>query len=295
MRAATISAADALESFARRLKRRAERPAIVRNATIGELEAAGWAGIEPVFVLSTGRTGTALLSELLLLAGGADVHHAPRPELVRVSRRAYEEIGGNLDLFVEVFKTAREELVLESVRHGRRYVETNNRVTFLAPAAAVAFPEARFVHLTRHPATFVRSGIRRNWYGGGHHHDIGRIVPVGDDPAVALWEGWGPVAKIAWLWNETNRFIADFLAGVPVERQVFARSEDMFGDVATARTLLEFCGVAPPGDETIAARIRTPVNVQKTGDFPDYESWSGDERRTLREIAVLAEPFGYDI
>lgn len=290
-----ISAADALESFAKRLKRRAERPAVVRKTTLGELEANGWTGVEPVFVLSTGRTGTALLTELLLLAGGADVHHAPRPELVRVSKRAYEEIDGNLDLFVEVFKTAREELVLQSVRRGRSYVETNNRVTFFAPAAAVAFPEARFIHLTRHPGAFVRSGMRRNWYSGTHDHDIGRIVPVGDDPGVARWDGWDRVARVAWLWNETNRFIVDFLATLPAERHFFARSEDLFVDVATARGLVEFCGVTPPADSAIAARIRTPVNVQSSGDFPPLEEWSEADRATLRAVATLAGRFGYDV
>jgi hypothetical protein len=168
-----ISAADALESFASAPGRAGRPRSWRRYRRLGQQAGR----VEPVFVLSTGRTGAALLTELLLLADGVDVHHTPRPELVRVSRRAYEEIGGNLDLFVEVFKTAREELLLQSVRRGRRYVETNNRVTFFAPAAAVEFPDAKFIHLTRDPATFVRSGLRRNWYSGTHHHDIGRIVP----------------------------------------------------------------------------------------------------------------------
>jgi hypothetical protein len=278
MRAAMISAADALESFAKRLKGHAERPSIVRQTTIGELEATGWVGVEPVFVLSTGRTGTALLTELLLLADGVDVHHAPRPELVRVSRRAYEEIGGNLDLFVEVFKTAREELLLESVRRGRRYVETNNRVTFFAPAVAVAFPDAKFIHLTRNPATFVRSGIRRNWYSGTHHHDIGRIVPVGDNPAVELWAGWDRLARIAWLWNESKRFIADFLATLPGSRHVFVRAEDLFSDVVTARSH-QILGAAAgrwrdrgAGPDTVNVRRReTPAR-----------GWSNHGRRCAR-------------
>jgi hypothetical protein len=290
-----ISTADMLESFAKRLKRRAERPSIVRRTTLAELEATGWRGVEPVFVLSTGRTGTALLSELLQLAGGVDVYHAPRPELVRVSRRAYEQIGSDLDLFVEVLKTSREELVLQSVRHGRVYVETNNRVTFLAPAAAVAFPEARFIHLTRDPTSFVRSGMRRNWYSGTHHHDVGRIVPVGADPAAAAWEGWSRPAKIAWLWNETNRFIVDFFATIPAERHLFARAEDLFTDVDTARSLVEFCGARPPDDAVIAARIQAPVNVQRTGEFPSSDAWTDSERATIREITTLAGRFGYTI
>jgi hypothetical protein len=295
MRAVMISAAESLETLAKRLKRRAERPTIVRRTPIGELEAEGWVGVEPAFVLSTGRCGTGLLTELLLLGGNVDVHHTPRPELVRVSKRAYEQIAGDRDMFVEVLKTAREELLLQAVRRGRTFVETNNRVTFLAPAAAAAYPDAKFIQLIRHPAAFVRSGIRRNWYSSTHDHDIGRIVPVGDDPAAAQWEHWDRFAKIAWLWNETNRFIDDFLQTLPEERRAFARAEDLFTDVATARRLLEFCGVEPPADRVIAARVRTPVNTQTSGEFPVPEEWTDEQRALLRSIATLAEHFGYDV
>jgi hypothetical protein len=53
--------------------------------------------------------------------------------------------------------------------------------------------------------------------------------------------------------------------------------------------------VRPPADGVIAARIRTPINVQKTGDYPPPEEWSEAERATLRTIATLAGRFGYDV
>ena len=45
---------------------------------------------QPVFVLSTGRCGTELLTNALKLDKAALVHHAPFPELVYLDRWAYE-------------------------------------------------------------------------------------------------------------------------------------------------------------------------------------------------------------
>jgi hypothetical protein len=295
MRGMLIATADRLEAVGTKIKRRADRRRVADRVTLGELEARGWTGVAPTFVLSTGRCGTRLLTELLEAGDGAAVHHSPRPELVRVSRRAYEQIDGNRDLFVEVLKSAREELLHEAVRYGQAFVETNNRITFLAPAAATAFPEARFIHLIRHPADIVRSGIRRGWYSGQHAHDLGRIEPVPGTPAAEGWRERDPIWKIGWMWNETNAFIDRFLATLPEERYIRSRAEVLFNDVDEAERLVRFCGIAPADAAHVRALLSRPVNAQRTGDFPKVDQWTDAQRELLRDAAPLATAYGYDI
>jgi hypothetical protein len=295
MRTALIATADAFESFGSRLKKRADRRRVVNTATLSDLESRGWTDVPATFVLSTGRCGTKLLSELLEVAGGAAVHHASRPELVRVSKLAFERIDDEPELFAEVFKTAREELLHESVRYGKAYVEPNNRVTFFAPAISKLLPDSRFVHLVRHPADIVRSGIRRNWYLGSHAHDFGRIVPRAGTPAADRWDERSQLWKIAWMWQATNEFIERFKEDVGPERVLFVRAEDLFDSADAAAETLRFCGVEPPPSSNIEVIIGRPVNAQKTGDFPRFDQWSDEQRAELRDAAPLALQYGYDV
>jgi hypothetical protein len=294
MRGALISAADALDRTSTRIKRRSDRKKRVSNVTLGELEARNWSGARPVFVLSTGRTGTKLFSDILEQTGEADVHHAPRPELVRVSKRAWEEIGSNPELFEEVVKTAREELIVEALRYGHTFVETNNRITFLAPAVATVFPESAFIHVVRHPADFVRSGIRRGWYEGSHAHDVGRIRPI-SGPLAESFDSLDQIAKIGWLWNETNQFIENFLATIHDGRILRTTSEKLFSDPAEVEQLLRFCCVQPPSRASIAARLARPVNAQSSGSFPKFSEWSEEQRSLLRNACPLAAKYGYEL
>lgn len=291
-----MSPIEALERLNERRRRRAERRRVVRNVTLGDMEAERWVSAEPTFVLSTGRCGTKLLTQLLETCEHVAVHHAPRPELVRQSRRAFEEGDESPELFDEVIKTAREELVLDAIRYGNAYVETNNRVTFFAPAIERVFPSARYIHLVRHPADIVRSGIRRGWYGGQHAHDLGRIHPLAGDPLTGdAWDSLDPIARIGWMWQQTNAFVERFLADVPASRKLFATAEQLFGDVAIAATMLEFCHVDPPANSAIAAQLKRPVNAQRGGDFPLLADWTDIQRELLRDQVPLAANYGYEL
>lgn len=295
MRSVLLSAADTLESVGTRLKRRSDRRRVVDTRSLADLELEGWADVRPVFVLSTGRCGTKLLSELIETAGGAAVHHAPRPELIRVSRRAFEEIDHTPELFAEVIKTAREELIHEATRYGKVFIETNNRVTFFAPVVRSVFPEARFVHLVRNPADIVRSGIRRGWYTGAHAHDLGRIHPLAGTPDAESWDSWDPIERIGWMWQQTNEFIERACSDIDDGAHMRIRAEDLFADPNAAAALLEFMGVPALDPQRIAAVTSRPVNAQRTGDFPTYADWTPQQQQMLRDRTPLASSYGYEL
>jgi len=86
------------------------------NLTLADCFTQKWKNVRPAFVLSTGRSGTLLLNRLLLLSPQAFAVHQPKPELIRVSKLAYEKIYQSPEVFEEVFRTAREELMFEAAK-----------------------------------------------------------------------------------------------------------------------------------------------------------------------------------
>jgi len=196
-------------------------------------------------------------------------------------------------LFAEVFQSAREEYLLAAARRGLRYIETNNQITFFAPIIPRVFPNSVFIHLVRHPADFVRSGVRRKWYTGNHSHDIGRIVPRSGALAKE-WDSFSQVAKIGWLWNETNRFIEEFAKQQP-ERCLTLKAEGLFAATEESKRVFDFLELTGYNRKAVDRIIQKPANPQRKGSFPKYADWKDEDRDALQRVAPLAVKYGYEL
>lgn len=288
-----LAIAEQLESLGKLFRGAADKVLPTRRIMLADCERQHWRNIRPpCFVLSTGRSGTLLLTRLLQLSPDAYPLHEPRPELFRTSRRAYEEIHRTPEIFREVFKSAREEYVLRAAQLDRVYIETNNQITFFAPVIADVFPGAPFLHLVRHPGDFVRSGIRRKWYEGSHSHEIGRIVPA-DKAGKTAWEGWSQIKKIGWLWNETNSFIEAFAQTLPDGRMMLVKSEDLFREADVAEAIFRFLNLTGYDRKRVGRVIGKPMNVQRKGHFPHFDEWSEADKTALARVTPLADKYGY--
>ena len=209
----------------------------------------------PVFVLSTGRVGTMLLTRLFELEKGLYIEHEALPEMLYTGKLAYAD-PSNIEFTKGAFMAGRYEAIRDCQLQNLRYVETNNRLTFFAPAMAVLFPNAKFIHLLRHPDSFVSSGIQRNWYTGKTITDEGRIAPAKDLGIERQQD------KIAWLWNATNAFIDDFKEGAGKDRTLTVRSEDLFSNTEEAERILNWLDFK--ADKTSIQKVlNRPVNTSR--------------------------------
>lgn len=286
-----LKSARFFDTLSRKANGAATKLMPTQQVSLGRCEAENWQNVRPCFVLSTGRAGTLLLTKLLELSPHVQVAHQPQPELIRASKLAYENIKQQPEVYRETFKSAREELLLDALSQNNVFVETNNRITFFAPIIKDVFPNAVFIHLVRHPGSFVRSGIRRNWYSDQHEHDIGRILPQTDE----LKERWGdfsPIEKIGWLWNETNQFIEDVRSNTPAADFLFVKAEELFKDVRITQKIYEFLNVDCPSISLLEKNLK-PVNVQKKGEYPPYREWPDSHKKALKRLAPLMEKYGY--
>jgi hypothetical protein len=251
-----------------------------------------------VFVLSTGRAGTQTLAALVQLAPNLSAHHEPSPRMYGLGRECYAHAGSPdvAAVFREALIVARQAAFDRALSERRGYVETSPQTTFLAYAIAAVLPQSRFIHLVRDPREVVRSGMRRGWYAG-HHYDRFRIVPRADDPVRAQWNALDPLAKNAWLWAETNRFIMSFLSELHSARHIRVRAEDMFAaDPPTLDAIFGLLGRKTPDMEVVESILAAPMNAQIDGRFPRPADWSPAQRATFLDHAgVTARALGYEL
>lgn len=238
----------------------------------------------PCFVLSTGRCGTELLTKLFELNTGIKTYHQPIPELVYYSNYAYKNYSRKHGELKTAVDTARYELIRDSFILKKKYIETNNRITFFAYQLAELYPKARFIHLIRNPESFIKSGLRRNWYTGRNPHDEGRIEL--NEPE---WLQYSNLKKIAWLWNETNQFIEDFKETVSEERTITVFAENLFRKAEESRRIFDFLNLPAPDENKLKKLISKPVNPgsKKIIEF------SNKDRDEIKGVIPLAREYGY--
>lgn len=246
-----------------------------------------------LFVLSTGRCGTGLITELFCHSTKLRVEHNPKPELEYASSIVHRDNVNEDALIVAVLAARFDLFFLDTFLRGKMYVETNNRISFFAPALAKLLPNAKFVHLVRDPADFVRSGMCRGYYEQGvvQHQRL-------DGAGYAPWNNFSRLEKIAWEWNEINRKIEDFKSHADVDRVLTMNSESLYKDPQSTMHLFEFLQIENPfegkkGLRSLKKLLSNPVNKQKAGYFPKYKDWNDSDKQAFLRIVTLAPMYGY--
>ncbi len=245
----------------------------------------------PIFFLSTGRSGTELITRALALAKETLVHHKPTPELVYGGMLAYR-MRHKTSMSEAAFLTARFDLISDAVLRDRIFIETNFRITFFAYAIQSLFPNARFIHLTRDYRAFVKSAVQLSFYQNTFT-DFGRIQPL-TDPEMSLWQSWSPAQKAAWFWNETHNFIDEFSKEVPRDRFLRISAEDLFEDVEFLEHIFTFCGLKKVSRRKLTKLLSSPINSKKDKKQAAANSIGSHELDQLNEWVPVARRLGYD-
>ncbi|RMF16452.1 MAG: hypothetical protein D6761_06250 [Candidatus Dadabacteria bacterium] len=245
-----------------------------------------------IFVASTGRCGTAMLTALLEHDVRNRVWHKPAAELGYPSTISYRDFHDQPDRIAELVFHARFDMISDAGLRGYRYVETNNRITFYLPGLLRLLPHAKVIHLIRDPFAFISSGVRRKYYQNSLG-DLSRIRPRPGDAHSDDWAQWSPQVRCGWLWNETNQWIEDAVTELPANQLLRLRAEDLFHDPATARGVLDFCETEAP-ERLIRKLQHNPVNAQG-GRGLQYSDFSEADRMLIRRLTPLRKKYGYSL
>jgi sulfotransferase family protein len=243
-------------------------------------KAAGVAHLTQVFVVGTGRSGTKSLADLLSSIPGCRVRHELQPPLLSEAIAYLEDRLAHNEI-VELLRRTRAP---ESVGGERLSGESNNRLSFVLPALAEAFPNARIVWLIRdgrdvvssmqerrvyHPdEAKLRRERGREWAGTRIHADAVGDLPPGE------WARLDPFGRSCWYWSYTNRLIARDLGRLGV-RSLLVKLEHL---VPSWPLMGDFLGL-PPGLPT-----QIPHSNRSSRSPMRWTLWSSGQQALFREL-----------
>lgn len=228
------------------------------------------------FVVSTGRSGTQTLAELLDRSPDCVCPHEPEPRLLM---EAMQYLYGKLphDEAVALLRRTRP-----TIQTDKQYGESHHHLSLMIPALHDAFPQAKFVWLIRDGRKMVASLYARGAYKGyrfsategGILWETTRIRGdrVGDMSTLTWW-GLSRFEKCCWHWDYRNRFSEQKLKECSCDwmlirlEELEARSGDLF----------EFLGLQPPVEMNVKhLNVAKPVSGRR--EMPqDWREWNGEQ------------------
>lgn len=225
----------------------------------------------PLFILSTGRTGTTWLASVFEHAGARAVHE-PGPRWLRLVGNAHAAGAMTRERAARIVRRVRLELVSPPTFDGRPFVEANSLVSGLAGPLLDAFADAHVVQIVRDPVGYVGSALA--W---GQYRLAGRVLNVVPYRRLAApqFDPWSPVARmrwarrdqfdrLCWTWMAQNRAMRTQGEGNP--RFSIVRFEELTDRDAGTSTLHRLFGLASL-DADVDAAVRG-ANSMKNESAP---------------------------
>ena len=217
----------------------------------------------PIFFLSTGRCGTKWFSNLLQKDKNNAIFHSPTPTLAKQSKKIFKLYYENNfiidpfieDLLKELIFASRENYFRYTYKTNKRYIETNNYITFFAPILKTIFPDAIFIELTRDPLSFIKSAYNRNYYSNSIEDNKRPTDTLNNKQ----WNKYNRIEKIAWLWNNTYKYIETFSNNQNTNTIRFNFNQLTFENVSKLLNILSI----NISEKQILKQIPNKVNTQK--------------------------------
>lgn len=236
----------------------------------------------PFFIVSSGRSGTAMLQKSLSGVSGVEMHHEYMVQIIQpLAVRRYLGLVDDAEC-----RRIIDETYGAAIRctDARAWGDSSNKVSWLIPDLAAALPEARFVHLVRDGRKVASSYFhklgdecydsRSNTIMQAHYD--GTVpppppekkywwpVPRKNDPDAAPFRGFDQFERIAWHWATINGVILEELAKLAANRTLFVKLEELRSAPSQVRSLYDFLGLSYR--DTHFAQFARPHNVNKPED-----------------------------
>ena len=266
------------------------------------LPLASWSGVEPGFIVSTGRTGTLRLAEVLAEATESVlVLHEPPPDLFDLGEAvACGDLG--FDSAARSLRRLRQPQANRLRRQGSdAYVESNNNAGYLPQVIRAVFSEPRFIHVVRDGRSTVRSlysnvvpsrrSARHNALFMDHDDHRCRLSALDfpDDPLSGEWQELSRFERVCWYWAKKNALIREALGDA--DDFLVIRFEDLFDREAGFPgfwRMVEFLGLRSRltrSEGDVRALLTKRSNRADRYLLPPHDEWSTDLRDRFLRIA----------
>lgn len=241
----------------------------------------------PVFILSTGRTGTQFLANYFALDPQVYAVHEPSPSLgLRFWTVAYLEEGVDRSMMTATLRRYRTGF-FKNISHPI-YIESNNFLAGFAESLIEVFDDPLLIHIVRDPRTYVRSAIN-NGATVGLKGLANRLVPYAHLDLERTSEH-PEIDRSARYWTLLNKYLHD--VGQEYAFYFWFRFEDLFVDNSVHfRRLVDVVGA---GDDMDSIEWSRKVNKSPKDLMPRWDEWSEGQKRVVIETCgdTMAH-FGY--
>jgi hypothetical protein len=237
---------------------------------------------QPIFIVSSGRSGTAMLHKVLS-AAGVDMHHEYMVHIVQpLGVKRYQ---GWIDGAAAQATLRQTHAAAVHYSRASHWGDSSNKLSWLIPDLAAVLPSAKFVHLVRDGRKVVSSYFHKlsdECYDDAssaallaYARNTVTIAPPPEkkywwplprngDPRAREWDSFGQFERICWHWSEINRTILAALRNLPGDRQLFMTLEQLEASSRQLQTLFAFLGLAYEARHH--ALFARPHNVNRPED-----------------------------
>lgn len=233
------------------------------------------------FVVSTGRSGSATLAEVLNRHERCRCEHEPRHNMIRISTQWLHGELSEAQVRAELSANFNDCSVYPvSLVCG----ESDHKYGNLIPFLADLMPEAKFVWVIRDAEKVVASSVGRGWFDDYEYGYAAQPVrPEFSEPKWSEYRGNGHLAGVfseeewrgmsafernCWYWRFWNEKIESDLAQLPQNRWSFVRLEELSDSMGDLQQFLQL-----PGD-----RLEVTVENKARHDKVTRHSWSEQDK-----------------
>jgi hypothetical protein len=240
------------------------------------------------FVVSTGRTGTKWLAELLNQHTDALVEHEPVPTEQLAHKTALLN-GVTSDNYIKKFRL-KEIYIRVAKEHPdlKTYGEVNGALRRHIVPIRKYVPNVKLIHLVRDGRDVVRSVVSRGTFSGRHPVYYDFRPPIVDEYS-KRWEVLPEFEKTCWIWQWENAYMRQHITHC-------ARFEDI-----TSSYDLFNKQILKPLDLDLRENVwkkeaNRPQNVSLKYVLGKWDQWTSEQKEQFAHICGKEmEHYGYEI
>ena len=263
---------------------------------------------QPIFIVSSGRAGSAMMDKALSTYPQIEMHHEYCCTHVQpVAVRKYMGLADSVDVHTMLREIYEPALNLSSAP---LWGDSSNKLSWIIPELAEHFENAKFIHVVRDGRKVASSYLHK--LGGECYDDFAAKAlaahvadakhvpapppekrywwpqPPKGHPLHSEFANFDQFQRIAFHWAEITRVILAAFADLPMHKTHTVRLEDLCTDPGAIQNLTEFLSLPPRND--LFELFQRPHNVNQPKD-------TALTPRQAEEFGALAhhmmEHFGY--
>jgi hypothetical protein len=245
---------------------------------------------KPVFIVSSGRSGTFALVNALKENNELTIHHEFLFELVLKNAVLYKMKLINDDDIQKLLYDSYYAAIYYS--RTKKWVDCSNALPWIIKPLFKMFPEARFVHLIRDGRKVVSSFYNKfrplmydnncvndilNWLNNTKKYPIPppekkywRPIPINNEKLYNEFISYDQFQRICYYWNELNQHTVNEFHYIPDNQKLTVKFEDLLNEKYVQKNLTEFMGIRYK--EGMFNSFSKPVNVHEPINYKlNYE------------------------